>query len=434
MARAKWEDWKKCEWDKLGEGAYNLVYQSRDKKHVFKIQQRGLAAIDIPPDLPERSVRLWNEVNPDLLAVLAETDLGKGWICPFVNGVQPTDKEISGAVIDIFNRTGRVLADAPGRKNFIKTHTGRVVCIDIGLALQMEQREEVLFAGQHKRRKSIVSLDAWRVIGTNFNDFFNAASHANPTTVLTVKALLFIKFNRPDVFDVSFLTRSPDLITQLAKAYNVQELEKRLVDQRYDKQAIVKELSYRGYSGQETDSSLAALDKETTPSVDLTTKPPITTPVPIVITAVNDDSVAKKSPVAPANVDKGLQILKNERPINFDNIKESCIHELKRYISLRGSIDKNEQFNPSIATKLFRNQQLTASKVGIARRLMDTIKKADSLEIMLTAIKASKEEPKALESSFTSGLGTSLGKCLLIVEVAKANPEPKPAPTDAPSV
>jgi hypothetical protein len=90
-------------------------------------------------DLPERSVRLWNEINPDLEpeATLISTEMGDGWACPFIKGVQASDHEMSVALIDIFNRTGRIVVDATAPENFIKTPSGKVVCIDIGMALQI---------------------------------------------------------------------------------------------------------------------------------------------------------------------------------------------------------------------------------------------------------------------------------------------------------
>lgn len=410
MTQSKLDNWKDVEWTKLGSGSYNQVYISKDRKHVFKIRHAGLDAIDSRPDVPERSVRLWNEINPALPAVLAVTQYGEGWICPYVAGSSPSDEEISRSVIDIFNRTGRILADAPGKDNFKKTPEGRVVCIDVGLALQLDKRDEKFFVGTLKRSKSEVSLDTWRATGPNFGPFFAQASWSKPLTVNTVKALLFIESNRPDIFDVTFLNRSPDLITQLANGYDGQEIDIKM-------------------------RALAALDDATAVK-----RPPIAPlPVPVPVDPVVHNSpktieVVDKQSIAAAKkeVDKGLQILKNERSINLKNIKESCIHELNRYISTRGAIDDKNQFNPSLITKLFRNQELTATKVGIARRLIDTIDKADTLESMLKAINDYEQVPDAKKSSFTSGLGTSLGKCILMVELAKKNSEL--TPTDTPSL
>src|SRR3989338_631154 len=129
-------------WKKLGEGTYNVAYVSDDGKSVLKIQKS-----DDKTDTPERSVRLWNTINPDIPppARLEQTEKGVGWVCPFIKGKQASDKEMSIALIDIYNKTGRIIVDATAPKNFVKLPfpRSRVVCVDVGMAIQMEQRDEV---------------------------------------------------------------------------------------------------------------------------------------------------------------------------------------------------------------------------------------------------------------------------------------------------
>ncbi|HHF0525825.1 TPA: hypothetical protein ACTUT5_002888 [Legionella anisa] len=246
------ENWEDIEWTKLGGGAYNDVYRSGDGKHVFKIQHAELDDLARYPDVPERSVRLWNEINPDLPAFLAVTQYGKGWICPFVYGVEPSDEEMSRAVIDIFNKTGRILADAPGQDNFKKTPDGRVVCIDIGMALKIDAKDkqltiEQLFTKHLTGVKSETSAKTWRITRSGFETFFPAAAFRKPITVNTIQALYFIAFYRPNISNVNFFNNSPDLVLQLAK----------------------------GYKGEKIADALAALDRETT--VKASAETPIST-------------------------------------------------------------------------------------------------------------------------------------------------------------
>ena len=178
-------------WEKpkiLGEGSYNIAIRSNDGQSVLKIQKFDLDYDEITgekdneeerpqTDTPERSVRLWNTINEGLEPQAVRLELnnleinttkpdgttallkGVGWVCPYVEGVQASDKEIQGAVLDIFNRTGRIITDATGKKNFLRTPDGTIVCIDIGMALEMEKREEVfLTEGGRIRSNSIVSL------------------------------------------------------------------------------------------------------------------------------------------------------------------------------------------------------------------------------------------------------------------------------------
>ncbi len=203
---------------KLGEGGFNTAYLSDENDFVFKINFNPSAT-----DTPERSVRLWDAINPGYPAkVMKVKELGKGWQCPYIHGRQSTDEEMSQALVDIFNKTGRIIVDAVAKKNFITTEKGQVICIDIGLALQMENREKAQFSTAI-RRHSVVSLDTWKEFNYDYNtNFFeNDSSRANPNTTSTIKALLFIKANRPDMFGVNFLKNDKDgIIQSLAQAYD----------------------------------------------------------------------------------------------------------------------------------------------------------------------------------------------------------------------
>lgn len=87
-------------WEFLGSGSYNRAYINRGTNTVFNTQSESVAAAT---DSPERSVRLWNEINPHLrpkaevMTIMGE----KGWTCPFVEGTQATDKEMRLALVDI---------------------------------------------------------------------------------------------------------------------------------------------------------------------------------------------------------------------------------------------------------------------------------------------------------------------------------------------
>jgi hypothetical protein len=205
-------------WQFLGEGTYNKVYLSDEGKEVLKIQKNN-----IQTDAPERSVRLWNAINPELLfpARLLDTSQGTGWVCPFIKGEQASDSDMTEALIDIYNKTGRIVVDATAPKNFIKTPDGQVVCIDVGMAMQLERREEKEFS-QLVRRHSVISLDRWSFLKSDYDPFFKECSEGYPETVKLVKALVLIKDNRPDMVNVDFLKTSPELVDKLATAYDEQ--------------------------------------------------------------------------------------------------------------------------------------------------------------------------------------------------------------------
>lgn len=216
-------------WRRLGEGSYNIAYRSSDGKSVFKESMDGS-----PSDLPERSVRLWNLINPRIHppARIAREQITylnrkgklvtkwvKGWICPFISGRQATDEEIRMALIDTFNRTGRIVADATAPNNFLTMSNGETVCIDVGHALEMESRETASLLGV--RKPSFTSLDTYaeEYDIKERKQWFKEHSSFSPKAVKTVEALLFIKKYRADIKNVNFLKKSPKTVTLLANAY-----------------------------------------------------------------------------------------------------------------------------------------------------------------------------------------------------------------------
>lgn len=205
-------------WKKLGEGAFNTAYVNDEETLVFKKPQNGGDATDTP----ERAVRIWNEINSHIkpaAEIHKLESLGRGWTCPYIKGRQATDREISTAVVDIFNRTGRIIIDA-APFNFITTAQGQTVCIDVGMALLLEKEEEDKISSKGKRRNSIISSETWEQQKVRFNRWLTGLRIKIPESMDTVKALLFIKEKRPDIFDASFLKANPTVAKILADGYN----------------------------------------------------------------------------------------------------------------------------------------------------------------------------------------------------------------------
>lgn len=360
------------QWTPLGQGTYNYAYVNSSKTEVLKIQKQPSAT-----DTPERSVRLWNQINAHVRppARLQEYKGRLGWVCPFVQGRQANDKEMRKALIDIFNLSGRIIVDAMAPQNFVTTKSGQVVCIDIGMALQLEKRENDFFSKKNNRRKSITSLEAWADLVWDFQPFFKKNERLYPQTVRTVKALLFIKNNRPDIFNVDFLKRNLQLTKKLAKAYDVQH--------------------NRGI--------------------------PMSRVIRDAITHL--DSAEKVASTHP-EVKKGTEILSEKRPITIENLKESCKTELTKYIKSRGSLDISGVFSPGLLTRIFRNQKLTKFKVEHAKSLIESIEKASSISEMRYSINQILEVPGLQQATFGSGIMKSIGMCQrFILNAVRLNPE-----------
>jgi hypothetical protein len=210
------------QWKIIGAGTYNVAYRSFDGESVFKIAQKNS-----PTDLPERSVRLWNLINSHIHPPakiswqIINGKRVKGWICPYIHGIQATDEETRRELLAIFNRTGRIIVDATAANNFKKTRDGQIVCIDFGHALEMEKRETSGLIGL-TRKPSFTSLEAWDdVYDTKEGRYWIQDAQKNfPKSIHTIKALLFIKHHRPDITNVGFLRRSAKTILLLAQAYD----------------------------------------------------------------------------------------------------------------------------------------------------------------------------------------------------------------------
>lgn len=198
------------EYSFLGAGSFNIVYKSTTAP--YEVYKEPLFTTELT-DLPDRAVRLWNDINPTMPARLAKN--GKGWIAPFVSGNPASEQEISNALIDIYMRTGRVVVDAFVKSNFIKMGNGTIACIDIGLALQLETRLE--------EEKSHTSLGFWDTKGMKkvYDSVLSSgiATHYPPFITNTIQALLYCTLHAPDERDLEFLKTNRDLVISLAQAY-----------------------------------------------------------------------------------------------------------------------------------------------------------------------------------------------------------------------
>ena len=209
-------------WRRLGAGSYNTSYRSEDGTLVFKVSHDAS-----PTDLPERSVRLWNLLNAHIQppAKISRQKINDkwvtGWICPYIEGRQATDQETRDELLNIFNRTGRIITDATAPNNFLRARNGQIICIDIGHALEMEKRETAALVGL-TRKPSLTSLEAWseHYDHQSGRSWINNAQLAFPKAINAIKALLFIKNHRPDITNVSFLQKSSKTIQLLAQAYD----------------------------------------------------------------------------------------------------------------------------------------------------------------------------------------------------------------------
>lgn len=345
--------WQEC----LGSGNYNNAM--RHGNRVFKYQNNKVNAKS-STDSAERSTRLFNQINGHLgiKAELLENqvvidpqsnqpEIKSGWTCPFIEGQQASDAEISKELIKIFNRTRRIVMDAPGDKNFLKTKEGLIICIDIGMALELEATESQALLDPNQSDQSLVSNNVWRQLKPTYTKYFQHHQSNFPETVNTLKALIFIR-EHSLMHDASCLERDPALINQFARAYDLQ-------------------LQSPGHE----------------------------------------------------DIKKAEDQLNQIKPATFENLKNSCIEELERYINSRGSMIDNK-FSPSLITRFFRNVELTRTKVTAANELITELKSAsvDDLATIREKILQFRKNEALTKAgpNRTSGLDVCLKICSLIME------------------
>ena len=210
-------------------------------------------------------MRLWNLLNPHLrpkakvATVIIDRVKVYGWTCPYVQSKYETtlsqesliglteqqriehralnkvayvnamrdptlknqeDEDIANALINIYNRTGRIVVDATGPGNFIVTASNGVVCVDMGMALLLEDKETNCL-DMYARRNSFVSNNAWEQVHTDLHSrVLQDKNPLFPKTAAMTKALLFIRAYRPDIAHVNFLNNY-QTVEQLAQAYDV---------------------------------------------------------------------------------------------------------------------------------------------------------------------------------------------------------------------
>ncbi|MBP6919190.1 MAG: hypothetical protein KBB94_09775 [Legionellaceae bacterium] len=374
-------------WRPLAGGSFNQVYINNEATLVFKEAH----SIEFSTDTPERSVRLWNLLNPNLkpeakiATIVIDGQQVQGWTSPYVPSkhgqtltkkelsrlteeqraqlvsankradknviINPKlrdieDTEIARAQIDIYNRTGRIIVDASVPGNFMVTKSHGVVCIDIGMALLLEDKETACL-DMYARRKSFVSNSTWETVHTDMHDrILKDPVGPLPKTAAITKALLFIKAYRPDIASVDFLKNTKH-VEQLAQAYDTS-----------------------------TDTAH----------------------------------------------DTGIALLEKEQPMNLISMKKSCEKVLLNYINSRGELGENKVFKASRITQYFRNTLLTNLKIDSAQLLIKKIHAACSIEEIQKELSKASNFP-ILAKGHKSGFATSLGLCKIISQVTPSSPE-----------
>ncbi|OGT47671.1 MAG: hypothetical protein A3F17_01880 [Gammaproteobacteria bacterium RIFCSPHIGHO2_12_FULL_41_15] len=402
MPKNKQDSFAKQKWTPLGFGRFNNVYVNQDKTLVLKIQIKAGNETDAY-DVPSRSVALWNKINADITppARVVMSEMGEGWVCPYIEGEQSTDLEIQEAIIDIYNRTGRIVVDAPSPKNFVtrvnpETGERKAVCIDIGMALKLEQREEEAL------NQSFTSLAAWKLHRRGYIGFLARSTIGYPETSATIKALLFIQNNRSDMYDVTFLKTNPDLVKLCRDAYDKQVLGKDDKHKAIEKARQAIDERFQEHIKQKAPNQAESKD-QSHPSAENRQHRSIN---------VNAEKNA-------------LAALQKQREQNLVNTKDSCIHALNRYIAELGvSIEEGRSKMSFFKKSILSNADIRMKGADAAMALIKIIQSASSFDVMGNEIFELSKDQALLPVMNKTNLLPCLNQCMqMVVSANKVNVE-----------
>lgn len=168
---------KSSGWDFIGKGSFNKVYRSQKELTINDQTCYWVLKKPIKPskfDAPERVVRKWNEINPEKPAVVTK----HGWIAPYLGDKQATDEQIASELVNIYRRTGNIIADACAPKNFLY-FDGATYCVDFDHSF---------------KRGSKISDDYEFYKQEEYQECFNSwADLGTPLSVSIIHALAFLE-------------------------------------------------------------------------------------------------------------------------------------------------------------------------------------------------------------------------------------------------
>ncbi|RNC76537.1 hypothetical protein DA717_15435, partial [Piscirickettsiaceae bacterium NZ-RLO2] len=96
-------------------------------------------------DTPDRSVRVFNEINPTLTKHAQQSE--NYWISPYIQGQEAPPQQQINYILETYSRTGRLILDAYCKDNLLQDNASHhTICIDPGNAV---------------RRQSIASEEHW---------------------------------------------------------------------------------------------------------------------------------------------------------------------------------------------------------------------------------------------------------------------------------
>jgi hypothetical protein len=138
---------------------------------------------------PKRAIRKWNAINPQFPAYIYEDKL---WATPFLGAKRPNDEQMGLSIIEIYQRTGNIIADGCNQDNFVLVDD-RAICVDMDLAIRRNSIDSNEYFNE------VIKHETFDTFYTKFKDV------RHPREV--VQTLFYIeKYLSPEQFDRRFVT------------------------------------------------------------------------------------------------------------------------------------------------------------------------------------------------------------------------------------
>lgn len=166
----------------LSDAEYD-AFQCSSETAQFTFELLDEKITDESVNSPIRSERKWQIINKDIPVHVfsGQASQAIGWMTPYLGKAIPTDDLINLAVIDIYRRTGNIIADACISNNFI-CHEGKAICIDMDLAIHRDSFSSTKYFNE-------------QIASPGFDGFFGSSGdiYRNHKTQDTIKTLLYIE-------------------------------------------------------------------------------------------------------------------------------------------------------------------------------------------------------------------------------------------------
>jgi hypothetical protein len=190
-------------WEEISSIRLGKTYCSSDNKFLF--------IKPMPPISNERLALSWHDVNQEEAQIIALPELGEGVLVPHHHPVtRLSTNDYINHLLSTYERTGRILFDA--NLDLYKDASGRIYANNVFLALNISQKHFEIDKTDRELYESIVKTSTFSKSDLNYFK-------------LTLKSLVFISLNRPDLNNLHLLYNNIPAILKISYGFETKDLE-----------------------------------------------------------------------------------------------------------------------------------------------------------------------------------------------------------------